>query len=106
MWRIGSRCWLGCRPKRAPGARPPRSLSDGLFFVFPGAADFFGPVLVAVPIVEVVGDRRVATAGLVKISRSGAGFEHARVRTRSPAVHSAVSSLILQFAHRLCLFRW
>src|SRR5216683_6081839 len=71
----------------------------GLFFLFPGAANFFRPTLVAVPIVKGVGNRPVATAGLVEVSRHGAGFENARLRARSPAVHSGVSRLILNFAH-------
>jgi hypothetical protein len=61
------------------GARPLERAAGGLFFIFPGTADFFRPVLVAVPVVEVVGDRRVAAAGLVDIARSGTRFEDARI---------------------------
>ena len=112
--RIGSRCLRGSRPRKVcgvPSAGHQSSARDGLsaarapglFLLFPGTADFLRPVLVAVPVVEVVGDRAVAAAGLVNLAAARHRFECARLRARSPAVHSGVSSRIFKFAHRLCL---
>jgi hypothetical protein len=55
-----------------PNPLETRDRLEDLLFVVPGAADLLGPVLVAVPAVEVVGDRSVPAAGLVEVSRDGA----------------------------------
>ena len=52
------------RNQSAAGDRLTRR--SALFFLFPRTANFFRPILVAVPVVEIVGDRTVAAAGLVR----------------------------------------
>src|SRR5260221_12024774 len=103
-------CSDGGRPRRqrtrraasTPCRKRPktRTAIRSLLLVFPAAADFFRPVLVAVPIVEVVGDGRMPAAGFVGFARNGhSRFGDARLRTRRAAIDSGVSGLILAVAH-------
>ncbi len=78
---------------------------NNLLSFFPRAANFFHPVLVTAPMVEIIGDRGVTAAGLVRILRHGGGwFDSSRYDAWRSAVHLRKSSQSFAVAHLACLF--
>ncbi len=69
------------------------------------AANSFNPVLVTTPIVEIICDRGVTAAGLVRILRHvGCWFDSFRSDRGLSAVHLSRSSRRFAVAHLACLF--
>jgi len=74
-------------------------------FLDPSAANFFNPVLVTTPIVEIIGDRGVTAAGLVRILRHVGCWFVCSFRSDRwlSAVHLSRSSRRFAVAHLACL---
>ena len=90
---------------RSPAWRSDSPVGRALPFLDPSAADFFNPVLVTTPFVEIIGDRGVTAASLIRILRhADCWFDGSRSDRWLSAVHLSRSSRRFTVAHLACLF--